>query len=732
LISIIVVLARAMRLLHVATFLALFAGAIAVDEKVTPIEKVITLLEDMKTTVEDEGKKEAAAYDTYACFCKDTTLAKSTSVKEGHDKIDLLSSDIADKTQSKKEDATELEERKVKQEELAKKLQDTDTRCAKEKAEYEAEEADLAKAISSLKNAIKALEDTKPASLLSVRAGLLQTLTLADALDMVTAPKRKAIASLLQGTSLLQGKAGVDPSDPEYKYHSNDIIDLIKSLLTDFTGQKADLDAEYAKTKKACDDLKASLKEQLGSNKDAMDQLDKSISKLSKEIAQHRSDLVEAESEMKDDELYLKDLTAGCEERANDYDQRASMRANEISTIAEALKILKNEVEPAEKVNKRALLLQRLHGMPKSDAKIPVNGKVLPSATAKKTISFLQGLSTKGHSKAFLKKSSLTTSERKDQALALLNAEGERLGSVVLTSLAAKAAADPFKKVKGLIQALIERLLTEAKNEATKKGFCDTEVGKAEKDRDYRFGDAKTLNAELKALEAKEEALTQEIKELTEELVIIKRSLADSNEERKLEKEENLATIKTAKEGLEATTEALIILRKFYKQAAKAAFMQESPVAEDTSGPGFTGAYKGQQDSKNAVIALLETISSDFDRTIRTTTTEEEEAHRHHVEFVQTAESSIGSKTTKKELDEQDLETTKVSLGTKMEDLKNAVSLLDSALKELEALKPTCFDTGMSYAERVQKREDEIAALQKAVCILDETGVEPECAGGLK
>ena len=40
--------------------------------------------------------------------------------------------------------------------------------------------------------------------------------------------------------------------------------------------------------------------------------------------------------------------------------------------------------------------------------------------------------------------------------------------------------------------------------------------------------------------------------------------------------------------------------------------------------------------------------------------------------------------------------------------------MLDDTLKELEDLKPTCVDTGMSYEERVQKREEEIDALKKA------------------
>lgn len=59
--------------------------------------------------------------------------------------------------------------------------------------------------------------------------------------------------------------------------------------------------------------------------------------------------------------------------------------------------------------------------------------------------------------------------------------------------------------------------------------------------------------------------------------------------------------------------------------------------------------------------------------------------------------------------------------------MKTASKLLDSALKNIEELKPTCIDTGMSYADRVAKREEEIAALKKALCMLDADKVEPDC-----
>jgi len=80
----------------VAAFVLL--GAIASATDVSPVEKVITLLEDLKTETEDAGKKEASTYDTFACFCKDTTIEKSDAIKEEQDNIDEFAATLEEQT----------------------------------------------------------------------------------------------------------------------------------------------------------------------------------------------------------------------------------------------------------------------------------------------------------------------------------------------------------------------------------------------------------------------------------------------------------------------------------------------------------------------------------------------------------------------------------------------------------------------------------------------------------
>jgi len=703
--------------------LALLLGAVTASAvAVTPVEQVITLLTDLKTQVEGEGKAEAGTYDTFACWCKDTTKTKSDAITSGNDNIDTLSADIAAATASKSEKSTDLMERKKKQEEHEADLEAETSRCLKEEAEFEAQVADLTKAVGSLAKALASLKDSKPTDLLQMKDMIRGSLALADALSLLPSRRKRAVQAFLQ----------VDPEDAAYKFQSQGIIDTITQLHTDFDKKLTDVIAEKDKSKGLCDAAKLALVGLITANTGAMDQLKIDIDGLEESISDDRGDLVNTESNLKDDQLYLKDLTQRCETSAKDWDQRSSMRAGELEALSGALTVLTEgkdgkSVTEMDSVNKRALLQK------KASAKAP------KAEAVKKAVSFLQeGTAIR----ALARVHNLRGNTRMGMAVAIestqwgaaqnraaetLQAAGIRLKSEMLSSVATKVMQDPFKKVKQLIQELIERLLNEATQEATKKGFCDEELGKATNTRDSEFQSINKITAELASLEVKKETLNNTIVTLGEDIVGLKDTLNETTVLRGQEKEDNMAAIATAKDGVKAVAEAITILKVFYKSAAKASFVQESPVDAETSGPGFSGSYKGSQAGSGGIIGMLEVIRSDFDRTARVTLQEEEKAQSDFVEFDRTSKTDIKGKETTVELSEQDLRSTESAIDMKTGDLTTSQGLLDDALKTMENLKPMCIDTGMSFSERVAKREEEIAALKTALCQLDPNGEESEC-----
>merc|ERR1719313_318660 len=351
-------------------------------------------------------------------------------------------------------------------------------------------------------------------------------------------------------------------------------------------------------------------------------------------------------------------------------------------------------------------------------------------------VDFLQEKSTiRARALKFLNKvedvTATSLETRKQKALQILASEGRRLGSALLMSTALRLGPDPFKKVKTLIQALIERILQEMADEAGHKGFCDTELGKAKTTRDFEHEKTQKLSAKLQKLEVDEATLEETIVTLTGELEELNQSLEKATKMRGEEKEENTETINKSKEGLEAIKEAITILKEFYKKAAKALLQTNaSPIDEAGENPGEVagGSYQGQQKKAEGIIGMLEVIKSDFERSIKQTTEAEEEAHRSFVAFDRESKGSISTKETAKAQAESDLKETIIEIKEAMANLETSQKLVDESVKAIEELKPACIDTGMSYEERVKKREEEIEALKTALCQLDVEGVEPECS----
>merc|ERR1719389_1004024 len=77
-----------------AFFHLLMVHTNASQQKVTPVEKVIELLEKLQGEVQAEGKKEAAAYDKFACFAKEQADDKFYAITKSNKKIDMQKAQI--------------------------------------------------------------------------------------------------------------------------------------------------------------------------------------------------------------------------------------------------------------------------------------------------------------------------------------------------------------------------------------------------------------------------------------------------------------------------------------------------------------------------------------------------------------------------------------------------------------------------------------------------------------
>jgi len=702
--------------------LSAIAAIGATDVDVTPVEKVIIMLEDLQTQVVNEGKAEAVTYDKFACFCKDMTNEKTDAITTGQDEQATLSADIEKLSTQRAELDEKIAGLEKKIAELEEDMKQAKATRAQELALYEGNAADMTGALDALEAAIKTLKASKPASLAEMRSVIKtvrQAALMADALGVGGPKPMRALTALLQ-----------QPEVPmqDYDFHSGEIIEMLEKLLGDFKDTKREIDEAEVKTVSAFDRLMMSLTSEKKDAENDLDKAKKARSETIAEISQKSQDLSTVSATLLDDQQYLMELSSICTSKAKSWDQRSKCRADELSALTEAVSIIKGTV--SDKTTSNTIRFVQRHATISGAMAVATSEDAMEAIEAgaeadDASVSFLQlrkpralleALSTSAQEPAGGDEAS-----KRAQVLSLLRSESVTLKSTLLASLVTQVASDPFAKIKVLIQELIQRLLQEAADEGNHKGWCDKETGKAKQQRKYKSEEIETLNSRLAGDEANRDKLQEEIAVLEKEIKELEDELAKATKMRADEKAQNEATIKEAGEGKEAVEMAIDVLSKFYKTAAKATVLVQGP-ADDMPDAGFEGAYSGKQAESGGIMGMLDVILSDFDRTVRETTKAEREAAREFLEFERTTKVSLKTKNVARDAKDESLTKTLDRLADDMSSLLDNQDLFDKAIQELQELHEACVDTGMSYAERVAMREQEIEALKKALCILDKMG----------
>merc|ERR1719217_1487113 len=102
-----------------------------------------------------------------------------------------------------------------------------------------------------------------------------------------------------------------------------------------------------------------------------------------------------------------------------------------------------------------------------------------------------------------------------------LKRRAHRANSRILSLIAIRVQEDPFKKIKKMIQDMVDKLMEEANEEAEHKGFCDTEMGTNKNTRDEKTEMVNKLTAEIEELTANIAKLGKDATTLSEEISAI-------------------------------------------------------------------------------------------------------------------------------------------------------------------------------------------------------------------
>ncbi|CAK0833707.1 unnamed protein product, partial [Prorocentrum cordatum] len=620
-------------------------AANAKEKKQAAVNKLLTMLSDIRTQAITEGAEEAKTYSQFACFCKDTIAAKQASITAGKDEKVALESSIAELVSARDQLDTDIAGYLEGIESTNAEVEEAKAARKQELELYRTNSADMKHALEALEGAITSLKASKPEpSMLQVRdiAKTLRTAAvLADALGLMKDSGKGGLSAFLQ--------QGPDVEMENYKFHSDEIIATLEKLQKDFTGKRNEIDEEEVRAASAHDAAMQEKANKLKALNLDMEDAKGTKAAKAKKIGEATQQLTTTSAELLDDQQYLEKLAEMCTDKKATWDQRAQARQDEISMLTQVLGVIGDAVAnkttaATVRFSQKAVSLRLAKRLAASPGFMEAAEAAAEAAEAP---SFLQ----RRHAPHTDAERAAAAARGREAIIDMLKSQGQKLRSSELMALATQIAgvssADPFVKVKQLIQELIERLLAQQSNEADQKAWCDKATSAAEQKRGYAAEKITELNAQMAGSEALRDKLSEELSVLSSEVAELKANREKAEAIRAKEKAESEEAIADATAGLEAVQMAMDIMDKFYRTHAKneVALAQQGP-ADDAPEAGFGNfeAYKGLQGESTGILGMMEVLESDFQRTITETKKFEAEAKQEHLEFMIETGKSLAEK----------------------------------------------------------------------------------------
>mmetsp|Transcript_17334 Transcript_17334/g.49262 ORF Transcript_17334/g.49262 Transcript_17334/m.49262 type:complete len:681 (-) Transcript_17334:51-2093(-) len=677
-----------MSLRGVACFFA-FVGIFNGGQAVTPIAKVIQLLEEMKAKGVAEKNAEAVRFSEFSQWCQDQTRIKNEEIQAATEKIEMLSAKIekaAALIRSLTDRIEELDEDVGRWEKDTKSA--TEVRN-KEAADYAATSVDLGESLDALDGAILTLKK-RSSNLAQAEAALLQV----QSLKMVPASSKRALVAFLQQAQPAVEEMPDDrlfyeaPQAYGYEFQSGGVVDMLEKLKDQFGKQKYELDASELKGKHAYEQMVQQLQDNIENARHEIQKKTELRAQTQEKKAELEAEKAQTEADRAEDQKYLDDMTALCTQKSSDFESRQKLRSEELDAIAQAIDILSSD-KVAGSGEKH--LPQMMQVQATSMAQLRNGAQAMESLLQSKVAAFLA-----------------------DRA--------KSCDSRVLALAAQHVAADPFVKVKRMIKDLMSKLMQESTAEIEHKGWCDTELTANKQTRDQKTEAVEDLTAQKEDLTSTIAKLTQDIEDLTAAIKELDAAMAEATADRAQAKEKNEQTIADAKAAQVAVEQAMAILKDFYAKSAQAtALVQARQTPAEDAPETFDAPYKGLLPEGGSVVDFLEVILTDFARLESETASAEAAEQDEFEKFMFDSRKDKALKENEKGHKEAARKDKETALAATEEELKLTQAQLDKAIAYYEKLKPTCVDSGITYEERVKRREEEIQSLQEALKILQGT-----------
>lgn len=686
----------------------------AVRAQLSPISRVVELLNGLAETAEKEGKKEEDLYETYVCWAKTVIDTKTGTNAEATTRIDELNAYIADLDAGRIELTTERVDLEKEIKNLNQELESMKANRNQENEDFLAAKDEMEKTIKALDGAIKVMAEAtsdhtegefiqgQETEGFAARSEESQSLARAVELGHKFLTKGDAIffQRLLTGEvpkadwKKLNRKAGFKM---KYKARSFHIQDVLKKMHDTFSQNLEDAEANEQKALDDYTELKDAKTEQLTTAEDALGKMDgeNGAKAMSKEDAETERDALT--TQRTNDEAFIEATATDLKTKKGEWKDRQLLRAGEIEAINKAVSILHSD-------DARDLFKSSL-----------------------KSQSFLQ----------------VTATSKVESAGSILATAAKRTGDKRMAALAkslqtpndSMATGSHFDEVIAAIDKMVATLKSEEETDLENKETC-------EKDRadDTRTAikAARTMDERSDTIDALKVDIKEIVKTIAENVAEIKSVTEELNKAQTLRNDEHTeweAADRDDGAAAELVDRAKGVLSDFYSENGLV-FVQKKkmdPVVAGEAPPPppatWEAPYGGKTGESQGIVAILEMIHEDILKDQTKGKADEDKAEETFQAFKKNSEQQISTL----EGANTDLEETK---GQKEDDISTAKEQriakhdeLNAVIAKINDATPSCVYNTINYPVRLENRQVEIDGLIKAKAIL-QGGEFPEDTSG--
>jgi hypothetical protein len=705
----------------------------------TPIERVIGLLQKMRSELEAEADKEAEMYDKMVCWCETNEKEKTKAIADAEALDKELTAEIASRAAKFGEDETEIARLKSQIADDTASLKEATAIREAEAAKFYESNKDLIQSVTNVKNAIQILgkHNAAGASFVQLDASLLASVRrvlkdLAFKQQMMRADQSERPSRKQQGASFLSMdadaslsafldashdgaanvptemaekilaraaatsaspaflQAGAAPSGGSYAPQSGQIFGILTTMKEEF---EANLGQEQKDEAKAIADFEAMSKakqEQIDTGKEKLDALEEGNADNQKALSDAKENLENTREQRSKDVEFLRNLKLTCQDLDKQWAQRSKTRGQETAAVAEAISIITSD-DSMDLLRNSVSLLQVDS---QAQARILRSRAATALRAAAKSPDFdADELLAAWHSR--------TGGQRRLGA-----AGGPRMR---LSTLAVAVSLDSFTKIKEAMDKMTADLKKEQEEEVKFKTYCGKELDKNEKLTYEKTEQKEDLEASIAKLAKLIKKLGEEIADAKAQIAATEVAIKKASQVREGENAEFQVTVADQRATQQILTKALDRLKVFYKSALLQRAAQTPPV-------------KFNSYSKNAgagpVLGMIEQIIEDSKALEAEAVAAETEAQAGYQTFVKDSNDLI------KALSDSVSAKTKASAHAK-EESESDKGDLDSTIGELESLALTeedlhgeCDWVLKNFEARQKARLDEMEAIGQAKAIL--------------